>query len=86
LNRLTKQFTPRLLATFSFAAGVVLLASGTTPAASHFAGSIVGATLLLLSQGLARPAWRCCCFVARVIGYAPHEYEADRCGTERNPS
>lgn len=72
LGWLTEQLTPRLLAVCTFLAGVVLLASGATPAAtgrlgmlnrmlplgvielSHFAGSIVGAALLLLSQGLAR--------------------------------
>jgi len=72
LGWLTEQLTPRVLATFTFLAGVVLLASGATPAApgrlgflnhlfplgaielSHFAGSVLGATLLLLSQGLAR--------------------------------
>jgi phosphatidylglycerol lysyltransferase len=69
---LTEELAPRLLAAFTFLAGVVLLASGATPAApgrlsvlsrvlplgvielSHFAGSVVGAALLLLSQGLAR--------------------------------
>jgi phosphatidylglycerol lysyltransferase len=69
---LTEQLTPRVLAVFTFLAGVVLLASGATPAAagrlgflnrilplgvievSHFAGSVIGAALLLLSQGLAR--------------------------------
>jgi phosphatidylglycerol lysyltransferase len=72
LGWLTEQLTPRVLATFTFLAGVVLLASGATPAApgrlgflnhllplgaielSHFAGSVLGAALLLLSQGLAR--------------------------------
>ncbi len=72
LGSLTEQLTPRVLAVFTFLAGVVLLASGATPAApgrlgflhqvlplavielSHFAGSVVGAALLLLSQGLAR--------------------------------
>lgn len=72
LGWLTEQLTPRVLAAFTFLAGVVLLASGATPAApgrlgilsrvlplgvielSHFAGSVVGAALLLLSQGLAR--------------------------------
>lgn len=72
LGWLTEQITPRVLAGFTFLAGVVLLASGATPAAagrlsllnrvlplgvielSHFAGSVVGAGLLLLSQGLAR--------------------------------
>lgn len=72
LGWLTEQLTPRVLAAFTFLAGVVLLASGATPAApgrlsfldrvlpigvielSHFAGSVVGAVLLLLSQGLAR--------------------------------
>jgi phosphatidylglycerol lysyltransferase len=72
LGWLTEQLTPRVLAVLTFLAGLVLLASGATPAAagrlsllsralplslielSHFAGSIVGAGLLLLSQGLAR--------------------------------
>jgi phosphatidylglycerol lysyltransferase len=72
LGWLTEQLTPRVLAAFTFFAGVVLLASGATPAApgrlgflnrlfplgvielSHFAGSVLGAALLLLSQGLAR--------------------------------
>jgi phosphatidylglycerol lysyltransferase len=67
-----EQFTPTLLAMFTFLAGVVLLVSGATPAdyarlrllnqvvplavieASHFLGSIVGATLLLLSSGIGR--------------------------------
>jgi phosphatidylglycerol lysyltransferase len=72
LGGLTEQLTPRVVAVFTFLSGVVMLASGATPAAagrlsalnrvlplglielSHFAGSIVGAGLLLLSQGLAR--------------------------------
>src|SRR6185503_13452412 len=72
LGRLSEELTPRLLAVFTFLAGLVLLFSGATPAAagrlalldrvvplgvietSHFAGSVVGAALLLLSQGLAR--------------------------------
>jgi phosphatidylglycerol lysyltransferase len=72
LGWLTEQLTPRVLAAFTFLAGVVLLASGATPAVpgrlsvlnrviplgvielSHFAGSVLGAALLLLSQGLAR--------------------------------
>ena len=72
LGWLAEQLTPRVLAAFTFLAGVVLLASGATPAApgrlsvlsrllplglielSHFAGSVLGAALLLLSQGLAR--------------------------------
>jgi phosphatidylglycerol lysyltransferase len=72
LGWLTEQLTPRLLAAFTFLAGVVLLASGAVPAAagrltlldrvfplglievSHFVGSVLGAVLLLLSQGLAR--------------------------------
>ena len=72
LGWLTEQLTPRVLAVFTFLAGVVLLASGATPAApgrlrllnrllplgvielSHFAGSVLGAALLVLSQGLAR--------------------------------
>ena len=69
---LTELLTPRVLAALTFLAGVVLLASGATPAAagrlghldrflplglielSHFGGSVFGAVLLLLSQGLAR--------------------------------
>jgi phosphatidylglycerol lysyltransferase len=69
---LTEQLTPRVLAVFTFLAGVVLLFSGATPAAegrlaildrvlplgiieaSHLIGSVAGAALLLLSQGLAR--------------------------------
>jgi phosphatidylglycerol lysyltransferase len=69
---LTEQLTPRVLAVFTFIAGIILLFSGATPAAagrlafldrvlplgvieaSHFLGSIAGAALLLLSQGLAR--------------------------------
>jgi phosphatidylglycerol lysyltransferase len=72
LVRVSQEFTPRLLAIFTFIAGLVLLFSGATPAAegrlslldrvvplgvietSHFVGSLVGAALLLLSQGLAR--------------------------------
>ena len=72
LGRLSEQFSPRLLAAFTFLGGLVLLFSGATPAAegrlnelgrivplgvietSHFIGSLVGAALLLLSQGLAR--------------------------------
>ena len=72
LGSLSHQLTPPVLAFLAFLAGVVLLASGATPAAagrlrvlsrvlplalielSHFAGSVVGAALLLLSQGLAR--------------------------------
>src|SRR5262249_5115757 len=72
LGWLTEQLTPQVLAVFTFAAGLVLLASGATPTAggrlgllnrvlplglielSHFAGSVVGTALLLLSQGLAR--------------------------------
>jgi phosphatidylglycerol lysyltransferase len=72
LGWLTEQLTPRVLAALTFLGGVVLLASGATPAAagrlrllhgllplglielSHFAGSVVGAALLVLSQGLAR--------------------------------
>jgi phosphatidylglycerol lysyltransferase len=63
---------PQILAAICFVAGVVLLASGATPAAagrlglladvlplsvvevSHFAGSIVGAALLVLARGLQR--------------------------------
>lgn len=72
LGRLTQQLTPRLLAVFTFLAGVILLFSGATPSeagrlgvlahllplgvieASHFLGSVAGAGLLVLSQGLAR--------------------------------
>ena len=72
LGWLTEQLTSRVLAFFTFLAGLVLLVSGATPAApgrlsllnrvlplgvielSHFAGSVLGAALLLLSQGLAR--------------------------------
>jgi hypothetical protein len=72
IGRLNGQITPSLLAAFTFLAGVVLLLSGATPAASgrlalldrllplgvievsHFAGSVVGVALLVLSQGLAR--------------------------------
>ena len=72
LGWLTEQLTPQLLAVFTFLSGVVLLASGATPAAagrlsllnrvlplglielSHFAASVMGAVLLVLSQGLAR--------------------------------
>jgi phosphatidylglycerol lysyltransferase len=72
MGRLTERLTPRALAACTFFSGVVLLASGATPAApgrldlldrllplgviemSHFAGSIAGAGLLVLSHGLAR--------------------------------
>ena len=72
MGRRTQQLTPPVLAACTFFSGVVLLASGATPAApgrldlldrllplsviemSHFAGSIAGAGLLVLSQGLAR--------------------------------
>ena len=72
LGWLTEQLTPRVLGLFTFFAGVVLLASGATPAApgrlgflnrllplglielSHFVASVLGAALLVLSQGLAR--------------------------------
>ena len=72
LGRLSEQLTPRVLAAFTFFAGLVLLLSGATPAeswrihilgrvlpigvieASHFLASVVGAGLLVLSQGLAR--------------------------------
>ena len=72
LGRLSESLTPKVLALFTFLAGLVLLFSGATPAAegrlalinrfiplgvietSHFLGSLVGAALLLLSQGLAR--------------------------------
>jgi phosphatidylglycerol lysyltransferase len=90
LGWLTEQLTPRLLAVFTFLSGVVLLASGATPAAagrlsvlnrvfplgvielSHFAGSVVGAGLLLLSQGLARrlDAAYFLTVVAMVVGIA----------------
>jgi phosphatidylglycerol lysyltransferase len=72
VGRLAEQMTPRLLAGLTFAAGMILLFSGATPAAehrlamlhrlvplgiietSHVIGSVTGAVLLLLSQGLAR--------------------------------
>ncbi len=72
LGWLTEQLTPRLLAVFTFLAGLGLLLSGATPAApgrlswlepllplgvvelSHFVGSVAGAGLLLVSQGLSR--------------------------------
>jgi phosphatidylglycerol lysyltransferase len=72
VGRLTEQLLPRTLALATFAAGLVLLFSGATPAAadrlavlarvlplgvietSHFAGSLAGAALLLLSHGLSR--------------------------------
>jgi len=72
LGWLTEQLTPRVLAVFTFLAGLGLLLSGATPAApgrlswlstllplgvvelSHFVGSLLGAGLLLVSQGLAR--------------------------------
>lgn len=72
LGQIAQELTPRLLAAFTFLAGLVLLLSGATPAAtgrltllarvfplgvietSHFAGSVIGAMLLLLSQGLSR--------------------------------
>jgi phosphatidylglycerol lysyltransferase len=72
LGRLSEQLTPRVLAAFTFFAGLVLLVSGATPAesgrldllgrllpigvieVSHFSASVVGAGLLVLSQGLAR--------------------------------
>jgi phosphatidylglycerol lysyltransferase len=71
-GRMTEWVTPKLLAAFTFLAGLVLLASGATPASpgrldllnrllplgllelSHFVGSVAGAGLLVLSQGLAR--------------------------------
>ena len=71
-GRVTEWVTPKLLAAFTFLSGLVLLASGATPAApgrldlldrllplgvveaSHFVGSVAGAGLLVLSQGLAR--------------------------------
>jgi phosphatidylglycerol lysyltransferase len=70
--RLSNQFAPVVSAVLVFIAGVVLLLSGSTPAAtgrlavvnrlfplgvievSHFLGSVAGATLLILSQGLYR--------------------------------
>jgi len=72
IYRLSKQFTPQLLAVITFVCGAVLLFSGATPAAagrlafldrflplgiletSHFLGSVAGAALILLSQGLER--------------------------------
>jgi phosphatidylglycerol lysyltransferase len=72
LGQLAEQLTPRVLAVFTFLAGLVLLFSGATPAAagrlellhrvvpigvieaSHLLGSVAGAALLILSQGLAR--------------------------------
>ena len=72
LGRITERLSPQLLSVLAFSAGVVLLFSGATPAAtgrlalldnvlplevieaSHFLGSIAGAALLVLSQGLAR--------------------------------
>ena len=71
-GRAMERVTPRLLGVLTFAAGLVLLLSGATPAApgrlallgswiplsvieaSHFNASVVGALLLLLSQGLSR--------------------------------
>ena len=72
IARVAQRLTPRILATLTFIAGVVLLLSGATPAAahrlalldrfvplgvietSHILGSVAGALLLLLSQGLSR--------------------------------
>jgi len=72
IARVAQRLTPRILATLTFVAGVVLLFSGATPAAehrlalldrfvplgvietSHILGSVAGALLLLLSQGLSR--------------------------------
>lgn len=72
LGRLSELVTPRVLATFAFIGGLLLLLSGATPGAqgrlawlgrllplgvietSHFVGSLAGAVLLLVSQGLAR--------------------------------
>jgi len=72
VGRLIDQLTPRVLSVFAFLAGLLLLFSGSTPAAtgrlaflhrfvplglietSHLLGSVAGASLLLLSQGLAR--------------------------------
>lgn len=72
LGRVADHVTPRLLAGFTFLAGVVLLVSGATPASpgrlsllarlvplgiietSHFVGSVAGAGLIVLSQGLSR--------------------------------
>ncbi len=71
-GRVSEWVTPKLLAVFTFLSGLILLASGATPAApgrldlldrllplsvveaSHFLGSVAGAGLLVLSQGLAR--------------------------------
>ena len=71
-GRFAEMVTPRVIAAFTFIAGLILLFSGATPAArgrlaplggvlplglieaSHFLSSVVGAGLLLLSQGLAR--------------------------------
>jgi phosphatidylglycerol lysyltransferase len=72
VGHITERLSPRVLAVLAFLAGVVLLFSGATPAAtgrlefldrmlpltvieaSHFLGSVAGAALLVLSQGLAR--------------------------------
>jgi phosphatidylglycerol lysyltransferase len=72
VGRILERLTPRLLAGFTFVAGLILLCSGATPAAahrlalldrivplgvietSHLLGSLAGAVLLLLSQGLSR--------------------------------
>jgi phosphatidylglycerol lysyltransferase len=72
LGSYSVQLAPRILATFTFLAGLLLLLSGATPAvnerlhwlsgllplglfeASHFLGSLVGVSLLLLAQALSR--------------------------------
>ena len=71
-GHMAERLLPRVLAGLTFLAGVVLLVSGSTPAAlgrlaflnrlfplgvietSHVVGSVAGAALLLLSQGLSR--------------------------------
>ena len=71
-GQMVERLLPRVLAALTFLAGVVLLVSGSTPAAlgrlaflnrlfplgvietSHIVGSVAGAALLLLSQGLSR--------------------------------
>jgi phosphatidylglycerol lysyltransferase len=90
LGQIAEAITPRLLAIFTFVAGIVLLFSGATPAApgrlellapllpltlielSHFVGSVVGALLLVLSQGLSRrlDAAYYLSFVAMIVGVA----------------
>lgn len=72
LGEITEQIIPTVFGALAFLAGIVLLFSGATPAAtgrldalhrwlplgvievSHFTGSVVGACLLILSQGLRR--------------------------------